>query len=143
MTKINGPWSDFMLIFVDALTNIVYILGVAIIEFWLRPLFGEQGVPLLATAIMLVSELTLLLVLSRKCYKEFDNFVQIINKSTTYQIVARKVNDLAKRQAVTLAVVESAEDHIEPIQEKDNVNIINKFNALDNEETRRKVNSND
>lgn len=104
MQESNGSWSDFWLIFRDALTNIVYILGVAIIEFWIRPLFGSHGVPISATLILLVSELTLLLILSRQCYQEFDAFVRDIEKSTTFQIITRKSNNstaLKKADGIT------------------------------------------
>jgi len=78
------PGFTFKDIVIDEASNIAYLLGIIIIELYLKPMFGDEGIPLIPNSILIVSELYLLIKLLWKLFKVIDAFAEDIFKSNIY-----------------------------------------------------------
>jgi hypothetical protein len=82
----------------DALSNVVYVGGVAVVELLIRPLFSRAGkqIPILANLILTVGELTWLAYFTREflsallpLVRGFDKLLDLIVKSKTFGYIAK------------------------------------------------------
>jgi len=85
-------------ILVDVIVNVIYLLGVAVVELVLRPAFGASGVPPLANITLLVMDLILLFSLVQRLIKTLDQCVRELARSEILSILGRYVGGRRGRE---------------------------------------------
>ena len=88
---LGGSEADIKEIATDVISNIIYLIGISIIELVLRPMFGDRGVPLIPNIVLIVSELALCVKLLHRLFILVDSFMRAIADSWIITTAKRKL----------------------------------------------------
>ena len=80
---------------IDVIINILYLAGIAVIEVWIRPFFGDRGVPRIANTVLLIGDAVLVLSLLRRLVVALDEFWRALKATMIYKNIK---NLLGKRR---------------------------------------------
>jgi len=97
----------------DVAPNITYLFGIVLIEMYIKPLFGNDGVPLIPNCILVVSEIYLLVKLLWKLFKLIDAFIKDIFNSNLYT----KIYSERKIRSEITESFQRGSDEIEDVEE--------------------------
>jgi hypothetical protein len=73
----------------DILSYMLYLLGMVIIEMYLKPMFGANGIPLICNLILTVGELCLLIKLLWRLLDLTDAFLRDLSESYIRKIIRK------------------------------------------------------
>ena len=87
----GGSEDDIKEIATDVFSNIIYLIGIAIIELVLRPMFGDSGVPFIPNIVLIVGELALCVKLLHRLFILVDSFMRDIAESWIITTAKRRL----------------------------------------------------
>lgn len=76
----------------DITSYILYIIGMVIIEVYLKPMFGDEGIPFVSNFILIIGELCILAKLAWKLFKVIDAFAKDFLDSSICKIISNNKN---------------------------------------------------
>lgn len=91
------PGISFVETLIEVTSLLLYVAGMIIIEMYLKPRFGANGMPLVCNWILIIAEICMLFKLVWRLFKIIDAFVKDFSESNISKIIYKKIMEAKYR----------------------------------------------